>query len=241
MNKHYYLLKDILFGLRGELLKCDKELKKLEQYISFDTKKVKNAEFDIAFDKQLYCRLILKRSYLRSIMEAFTGKGFSGAECILDKDGNYHFNRPAFGLKINEDYIEDFNNQASIILNSEFANEMSFTKFFNTKTQDGKILNLNIGNSILSFGNEKFSLKYQAKNDSLTYLSSANKNQNEFLNRVLSLEIPKTDFTIYQQEIIENSDVINKGVRVVDDITDRNTKLQIFEDDREFILRKVMK
>ena len=241
MNKNYYLLKDILFGLRNELLKCKIELKKLEQFISYDTKKVKNVEFDINYDKQLYCRLVLKRSYLRSIMKSLTGKGFSGSECILDKNGNYTFSRDAFGLKINDDNLEAFNNQASLILNSEFANKMSFSKFFNTMTQDDKILNLNIGNSILSFSHETFSLKYEAKNDLLTYLSQSNKNLNERLYSVLNLEIPKTDFTPYEQEIIENSDAINKEIRVVDEITDHNTELQIFEDDKEFVLRKVMR
>lgn len=202
MNRDYYLLKDILFGLRGELLKCDTELKKLEQYISFDTKRVKNAEFDIAYDKQLFCRLILKRSYLRSIIETFTGKGFSGTECIVDKNGNYSFKREAFDLKINKDNIEDFNNQASLILNSEFANEMNFSNFINTQTQNSKKLNLNIGNSILQFSQEKFSLKYQTKTDSITYLSPTNKNLIESLNKVLTLEIPKKDLSSYQQEII---------------------------------------
>lgn len=216
-------------------------MKKLEQYISFDTKRVKSAEFDIAYDKQLFCRLILKRSYLRSIMETFTGKGFSGTECIVDKNGNYCFNRDVFGLKINKDNIKDFNKQAALILNSEFANKMNFSNFINTQTQNNKKLNLNIENSILQFSQEKFSLKYQAKSDSITYLSPTNKNLSESLNKVLTLEIPKKDFSSYQQEIIENSDALNKEVRVVGDITDKTTKLQIFEDDKEFVLQKIMK
>lgn len=241
MNKNYYLLKDILLGLRKELLKCDEELKKLEQYISYDTKKVKNVEFDINYDKQLYCRLVLRRSYLRSIMESLTGKGFSGSECILDKNGNYTFSRDAFGLKINADNLEDFNNQASLILNSEFANEMDSSKLINTQAQNGKKLKINIGNSMLTFANEKLSLSYNAKNDLLTYLSQSNKNLSERLHNSLNLEISKTNFTPYEQEIIENSADINKEVRIVDEITDRNTELQIFEDEKEFVLRKVMK
>ena len=56
-----------------------------------------------------------------------------------------------------------------------------------------------------------------------------------------NLEISKTNFTPYEQEIIENSAAINKEVWVVDEITDRNTELQIFEDDKEFVLQKIMK
>lgn len=243
-KKRFYTVKDILFGLRKELIKCNNELQVLEQYITYNQKKISDVEFLVSDNKQLFCKLTRKRNYLSKLIEYFCGAPYNGVLCNEGSLGIYDFVPNEFELKLEDDYVSEFNRQVRAIMNLPIPaslTEYTFgTRDAVVKSKDYRSMFIHETSNNLSFKRTDGMINYAPQQDIITHTLYKGRIGNS-LENMLELEVPKDIFSLTEQEIIESSSVFDKGIRIICDNQDRVTDLQIFEDDKEYVLRKVKK
>lgn len=255
-NKDYYTFKEILFGLRHEYLKVQQELEKLKPYAHVNEsleKKILDFYFELSqcrFEKkpEVYCHFVPKQSYLKKkinrIKAFLTGDmPIWYSQVLCDNNNRYYMKQQPFPIHVCDyEYCEEFDEMLQKILNSDFAHSIYSkcdTKFL------GKSYHLEIQPSNINlFGtinvmNMDSSCDYILCYDNINISHHSKNLSQDFINEIFNVQFSKEMIPSYHQNIIDNSNVSDKKVRIVDDISDLTmVDFSIEEDEKEIVLRK---
>lgn len=255
-NKYYYTYKEILFGLRHEYLKVQQELEKLKPYThvnEFLEKKLLDFYFELSqcsFEKnpEVYCHFIPKQSYLKKKMNKIrahlTGNFPIWCSKVLsDNNNRYYMEQQHFPIQVCDyEYCEEFDEILQKILNSDFAHSIYSkcdTNFLGKSYHlEIKPSNINLFGTINVMDLDS-SCDYILCYDNI-YISHHSKNlSQDFINETLNVQFSKQMIPSYHQNIIDDSNVSAKKIRIADDVSNLTmVDFSIEEDEKEIVLRK---
>ena len=241
MDKNYYLLGEILYGMRDYFNQTD-NLDYLKEYIKVDKKKyprdINKFEFLLGSDK--------KNLYFDAISLYVVGKDDNnnyviGTNCqrnlndmqsdaiYKDANGRRVFENE-FGFSIDPNKMEEFHKEYSKLINSdEYINKY----VINLGNIDGLLPNakIEISKEMFAFfsGNIKGTLQYEKDRRRFTIIYSdiapdvhvfakrVNENIMDLLIKVLTIKVPKNLLHPIHQKIIEEN-CINDSKQIISDI-----------------------
>lgn len=246
-----------MLGIRQEVLEINKQLDQLKEYSKIEPKYVKDYYYYISkFGKMLPELMVyvknnpLKYMNFRAILRGqFEHISTATTKMVKDNNGIYYpltgttSKKHACHVRIDSEYEKEFEKLASTILNSDFATKPSI--LVSTYSEDG-ISYFTKEPHNFKFKTPRSELYYFDREDTLTFAGYMQKNKidnqltKEHLNAILEIEIPKSSFSTYYQNIIE------KGLEPKHEIIlDENfeptiyTKLKINEDGKRLVLSKI--
>lgn len=251
MNKDYYTLKEIVFGLRNEQLRIIEKLIELEKYVNIsDNSKCKSFKLTINNTKELgYKFLYQTNNLLEKIFLFISGEYREAVKGVAlpgivrkDENGKYIFGDK---ITINNENQESFDMKVDELLKDEFiqnifhnfrVNEMSLNE-----TSHVPILSLKYDSTIYFNANPPLSnkakyerIKYSAR-ENLMYILNDNHNILE----LLSSKIPRNLIPEYYQNIIDTNDNAKKDILIPDTrIYGRKASFYVNEESNAFVLVK---
>lgn len=249
MNKEYYTLKEVLFGLRNEQLRIEKELHSLEKMLIIhgNNRYTDSAFFSLTASeyKALYYRLMINYTLSEKIYNLLfkkrnlfdswgvslrTTKGQDGKHTLIYNKENL----------VKPGNKGDFDRGVEKILQDCFLNEIELSRGY-------RKVNIDITSSRLLYDDyfEKLGLfahlKYVPKTDSL-YISTDHKYRfsklDEVVNELLNCKIPRNTFSEYIQSIIDNNDETKKEVIIKDRNYGRWAEFYVNDERNAFVLIK---
>jgi len=249
--KEYYTLKEVLFGLRNEQLRIEKELYSLRKMININgNERYKGSKFlpiNTLIQKYelLYYKLMINYTTKEKIYSLFRGENlfnFQGhtLRTVRDCDGKHILRNESENL-INDDMIDEFNSRVDKILNDRFIKEVDL---FNR--QPNYCINLDSSHFIYSehdYKTDSFvNLKYAASSDSIlvsTTGKSSGKYLNDFIYERLNYKVPKNVFPEYIQSIIDTNEETKKELIMRDNKIKKKKAEFYINDERDvFVLVK---
>lgn len=263
MEKKFYTLQEVIFGLRNAYMEHLVLLDQLKKYCEVDEKKIMDFEFVVDhYDENpsLDCLYQKKLSNLAKKIEDFQKRmgtyiyGDNSTRVVSDNNHIFFLNR-SFPVcpRINMSEIEkkEFHSQVVALLNSSFSQEMVDNSLIYDLNPSLESIFANINNrgitlSILKDTIVEDSLvlpngfiSYDAKRDELVMLANDNDVEldEQILKYALSIGISAEGLNLYQRKIIDTSEDAFKNVTVDSLITRRLAVLEIKEDNG-FILSK---
>ena len=216
-NQDTYTYKQILLGLRAELLRLNKELDKLKEYTT-SNKHIQNYYFNLWTTTDLTPELYLfaeKETNIISFLKKQLGYQNTTKTSIMTKGNNglYHITYPKNQQTfINFTNKEKFIKLANEILDSQIAKKMPI---YNIIYGLNAKLTLNFYQlyiNLKQFG-KIFQMTYLGREDILQFhaaLTHSSVNTKiiltqEILDNILNTKFPKEKFSDYHQKIIENN------------------------------------
>lgn len=252
MNKDYYTLKEIVFGLRNEQLRVIEKLRELEKYVNIsDNSKCKSVQLSITSIKELsYSCLVKYDNLLKRILdfvsgdfvEAIMGGYYVGfGQVKNDSNGKYIFHG---GVTVKDEDQEVFGIKVKELLSDEFVQNMDYRIKFHENECSASSLSLAYG-SILYRGSvdlhnyESESMFYTGEYDEISVDNELNKNHKEFINEMLNLNIPRKLIPEYLQSVIDGNDNTKKDIIIPNTmIHTKKTWFNIKEEPNAFVLVK---
>lgn len=279
--KDYYSLKEIVLGLRDEYLKHYEKVEKLKALCTVDEKRV--VDFDFRTKKhysareegklpELTCvyeeRLNQIQVLLRNIGSRISGfpptKKRLGR--LASENGSYRIDSyyDNFPIQINgEQANADFFEQANAILESEFANNIDKSTWYNKYFADtvGIPLPKNLPGEFREGFIEFFSswfkitmhisgsklrtfwLFYNPCTDSIEInmfgVNGKFMVDAKAINDILAIEYPACELGKYHVDRIKSSENAGKDIFIECPVAKKEAKLNIEEDGKQFVLRKI--
>lgn len=260
--KDTYTYKQILLGLRPEFLETKQQLDKLREYIIIDEKCRKDYYFDLFNRLQdskpelgihINDNQLRHLKLLRLLIRQFGYPSAIRTVMVKDNNGNYYpllkpsFKKNQFNVRIDYHYKKEFEELASVILNSDFAKMINFDDA--VYSMDG----ISIPRLTLSFYNlvlrtENSQISYLGRDDIIEIASCRKPDEEwkpltqEHIEYALGIEFPKEKFSEYHQNVIEKNIINDQDIVLADDFQPTlHTKLQINEDGKRLVLSKLQK
>lgn len=251
MDKNYYTVIDIIFGLRPYYLDNEKQLKILKDLCYSLDKNVSDFYFYIeknGITPQIYCKFIQNLKSLRGLVTYLQHgnniyiNGKSISKLNTNYDGSYFIDSDFYSVKIKKEDSEHFSLLVSQILNSEFVNNLKLVHYY-----DDKFPGIYIEPSRLVIDSclffEPVSLQYVPNTDKILVTGTKETTvYKEMIAYILNYKIPKELLSEYIIKLIENSDIDKKAVHVVNFNDSNNVELvnlNIKEIDNQILLERV--
>lgn len=246
--KEDYTLREILFGLRDEQLRIEKELYLLEKMLTiYGNERYQGSTFlSIRHDYQsLYYNLMINYTLREKIYNLFFGDNlfdFKGIalHTTLDKDGKHVIMYDRENL-VKHDLVNDFDKKVDALLTDRFVNET-----YVSNRQKNYYLYINYAHLLYNEHDYKMDsfiqFKYFPKSDSIHFSTTKkykNKYLNDLVNERLEKKIPRSLIPENLQRIIDNNEKAKKEVLVRDqDIREKKGEFYINDERDSFVLVK---
>ena len=252
--KDYYTLKEIIFGLRSELLHIEEKLRLLESKINIPNNinfNVSRFDFDIENNNALTYHLQQKYSILENIINLLTfrlDRLFKSKDYIenLRKLGNGDYKIGGIGgliATISQNDQVSFNRIIEDLMKNEYIKNGPFEIMGNKKWRYESNLLLcptEINYTRLNNDNSN-SLFYLPTNDMFTFIheTGTRKSYSEIITELMELRFPKKYFPEYIQYIIDNNYEVKKDI-IIPVIKTYNRKVDLYVNDERdaFVLVK---
>lgn len=258
-KKDYYSLKEIILGLYDEQKKHQQDLQKLKKLCIMDKKRVVDFRFHIYQPEKkkpiLLCEYEPRQNQIQKIATEFSKKtgyyiyGKHTAYLVTDNNKYYFLNgNERYPVGIRHDYgmEEEFYNQVNSILNSRFANNM------NSKYIEKNCSNIDAGFTISTRDIELYIrnssdkipcslVRYNPSDETLMFKSFEGSFNAQSMTDVLSTNFPISELNQYHIEMISTSEKTEEPISLEYNGTTKAIKLNMQEEEKQFVLRKYRK
>lgn len=248
MREEMYQLKDIIFGLRIEYLKIQKEIEKLKKLVLENDKRIVEYETCFAITQKtefpaLISRLKIKQGSIEKKINNLESRLKSSKslirefEFVIDKETLHQsVGKIKFG-KRNGDIRYEYIKKIDSILTSPFSKEVR-----DTKITEGNIDNLYISCNGISFYKHsdryQTDINYSKEKDTLSvFRHYPGLITPEYIQHILQFPFAKKFFSDYMQESIEKNREIDKKIEIPNICSCYyGEEFNIIEEDKKIIL-----
>lgn len=244
-EKDYYLLKDVILGLRNEYLTLQRMLDELKKYVIFDERKVKNINFTLKSNDidekiyNLYCRVQIKIHDVKSLLY----------NCLMAVNSDKNIKNIKLDDISTSEYLKidnesELKKQASNILDLKMLENAKIAQKITDGCFSGLFVLTPLKLGVYSLDNNSHipNIIYYSYNDTIRVYDLYDRVFNETLIRGLQLQIPKSIFSDYQRTIIDNNISSNKEIVIAKNLNYfRDETININEDDNKIYLKKSIK
>lgn len=255
-KKNYYTLKEIILGLSDEYQIHQHELQKLKELCTADEKKVLDFYFRIYQPEYknpiLLCEYNPKQNSFQKFVTDFSKRigyyiyGRNTARLVTDNNEYYFlcgFREYPIHVKYDYGIGEEFYQQATRILNSNFSNNMR-SKYIE-KNELGMDAALTITTSQVNLyirkkcGNLPSSVLWYDSSEEVIGLQSFEKNINkQYLSTILDIGFPISELNPYHIQKIESSEKKEKPIDLQYEDSENSIQLAIKEEEKSVVLCK---
>lgn len=232
-----YNLKQILFALRNEYIKIEKQLKELEGHVNI-TGDIDDISFhihDFNNPKTIDMYLRKKQTMLDKIRETLGFCGLYTRGVIFWKvpeevDGAYYWK----GKRVcSIDNLAAFGEDINRIIESDFVRNINMNMF---DIDDQFFIDVDVrGSSMYKRGRINSLIDYYSKEDVLTIKNNENIITPKYIDDLLNVEFYCDNFSDYYKGVIDNYS--EKEISIVDDFEADNSKIEIIEEPKKLILK----
>lgn len=254
MSKDTYTYKEILLGLRPQLLQTKQLLDELKGLSTSDQKKIRDYFFylhqsldDKRPNPELMISFKKEQSALMELIQRLkkaAGYRQPTATPVLRNNNSEYFpaNRRDCRVAVKHDKKEEFDTVARIILDSASAKETNFSvNYLPSYGEPESVRIANYGVEARRIENHQIqSLTYKGREDAFVYRAPKTMPlTNDELQRLLSIEVPKVDLPPYHQILLETSEDLDKEIVLTSMLSPTNfVKLDVKEDGKQLLLTR---
>lgn len=257
MEREYYSLKEVIFGLNDHYQLQKKNLEQLESMCEFDPKKV--LDFHI-YESQhgevrptLMAYYVPNESKIQKLVNDFKKKNnlyyYGGNLALLLTDNHYYYfnSKSPYPVWVNHKYNEDgsFFHQAESVLNSDFSKGITLPSIYlgesgiNAATLD---INTRIihfcgvlgGGSLVDSSN----IWYRPEYNELSFSTWSKCIDNQYIEDVLDIKVPARSLSPYHIRSIELSETLKKPIVFEKTALYGKVVFDIAENEKEVVLSK---
>ena len=240
-NKDYYLLKDVILGLRSEYLILEKKLAELKKAITYDKQNIKDINFVLRGKGkgkdtyELYCKLKFRIHDIKSLLYS----------CVMNmnfKNNNINMNDIYNNENLTIEDVNYFKYSINNILSSDIIKNMPISEDIEKNNFKGLFVATPSVLGMYNYNDETRipNIIYFSHGDTIRIYDLNDRVFSDSISDALSLQIPKGIFSDYQRNIIENNDDVNKQLIIPNNLTYfKSDAFKISEENNKLYLKKV--
>lgn len=247
MEKEYYNIQEIIFGLKDEYQQVFDKLASLKSYCSKNGKKVKDFEFIIWKYQDTYqVRCWYERpdfkEFINNIKAFFISRDLSEDDAILARDHSdkYYFISfvgKHYPISIGNYADKDFSRELSKILDTDFVKNTTYGGY----SLENSTLTLSSRSASLSAKlDEDFYVyfRYEPSTKTLNVTSYKRPFTEGMIKKALSEQVPRQELNPYHLQVIDESGVLGKEITLENFTPCRLAKFDIEEKEDQIVLKK---
>ena len=237
MARDYYYLKEVLLGLRGEYLKYEEAMGKLNSYIICKDKRVKDFYLFLTIEKEFWLELDLKkrRSIIDRMMRIYSVDNIG--RIIKDSStGEIELETNGYQMGLNSSFMDEMNQEMESIIQSDFVKNIHFYQLENNFYLEFRFFGFIVKDFHHYFN-------YCVRNSEFLQIGRCGKGgkliTNDLVWDVLDTKMSRNYFSEYHQNLIEENGRNFQDIKIKGNVFGfRTVEMGIREEDNLVLYQK---